>query len=119
MSEALWTPSAERVARSNMTAFIRAAVGRGYIAMHVASPAESYQALWEWSVRDRLAFWNLVREHCGLLCGERTCASHEEDGSDGLGLDRMAQPQAPMGPRWYPSLRLNFAENLLRYDDDR
>ena len=102
-----------------MTAFIRAAAARGYIAPPAASPAESFQELWEWSVRERLAFWNLVREHCGLICGERTCASHEEDGSDSVGLDRMAPPQAPMGPRWYPSLRLNFAENLLRYDDDR
>ncbi|CAN5667917.1 acetoacetate--CoA ligase [soil metagenome] len=119
MSEALWTPSLDRVERSNMTAFMRAAAGRGYIAQLTDTPARSFQELWEWSVRDRLAFWNLVREHCGLICGERTCASHEEDGSDSVGLDRMAPPEPPLGPRWYPSLRLNFAENLLRYDDDR
>ncbi|MEO6332315.1 MAG: AMP-binding protein, partial [Gemmatimonadaceae bacterium] len=119
MSEALWAPSAERVERSNMTAFMRAAAARGYIAQIGANPADSFQELWEWSVRDRLAFWNLVREHCGLICGERTCASHQEDGPDSVGLDRMAPPQPPLGPRWYPSLRLNFAENLLRYDDDR
>ena len=102
-----------------MTAFMRAAAERGYIAPLGEDPAESFQQLWEWSVRDRLAFWNLLRDKYWLICGERTCASHQEDGSDGVGLDRMAPPQAPMGPRWYPSLRLNFAENLLRYDDDR
>ena len=102
-----------------MTAFMRSAAERGYIAPLGANPADSFAELWEWSVRDRLAFWNLVRDHCGLVCGDRTCASHQEDGSDSIGLDRMAPPQAPMGPRWYPSLRLNFAENLLRYDDDR
>ena len=119
MSEILWTPSAERVERSNMAAFMRRAAKRGFIAPLGASPADTFQELWEWSVRDRLAFWNLVRDHCGLVCGERTCASHQEDGSDSVGLDRMAPPEPPMGPRWYPSLRLNFAENLLRYDDDR
>ena len=102
-----------------MMAFMRAAAERGYIAPLGASPAESFEELWQWSVRDRLAFWNLIRDHCGLICGERTCASHQEDGSDSVGLDRMAPPEPPLGPRWYPSLRLNFAENLLRYDDDR
>jgi len=102
-----------------MTAFMRSAAERGYIAPVAASPADSFPELWDWSVRDRLAFWNLVREHCGLICGERTCASHQEDGSDSVGLDRMGPPEPPLGPRWYPSLRLNFAENLLRYEDDR
>ncbi|HUR91185.1 MAG TPA: acetoacetate--CoA ligase [Gemmatimonadaceae bacterium] len=119
MSEALWTPSAERVERSNMMAFMRAAASRGYIGPLGVNSADSFHELWEWSVRDRLAFWNLVRDHCGLICGDRTCASHQEDGSDSVGIDRMAPPEAPMGPRWYPSLRLNFAENLLRYGDDR
>src|SRR5687768_2628598 len=115
----VWSPSANRVESSNMAAFMRAAATRGYIAPVGANPADSFHELWEWSVRDRIAFWNLVRDHCALICGERTCASHQEDGSDSVGLDRMAPPEPPLGPRWYPSLRLNFAENLLRYDDDR
>src|SRR5688500_18863588 len=67
----LWTPTADRVQRSSMTAFMRRAADQGYIAPPSASPADSFPELWEWSVRDRLAFWNLVREHCGLICGER------------------------------------------------
>ena len=31
----------------------------------------------------------------------------------------MAPPDRTLGPRWFPGARLNFAENLLRYDDDR
>ncbi|MBA3579044.1 MAG: acetoacetate--CoA ligase [Gemmatimonadaceae bacterium] len=119
MSGALWTPTEARVERSNMLAFMRRAAERGYIGPVGVAPANCFAELWEWSVRDRLAFWNLVREYCGLVCGEQTCASHQEDGSDSVGLDRMAPPEPPLGPRWYPSLKLNFAENLLRYDDDR
>jgi acetoacetyl-CoA synthetase len=36
-----------------------------------------------------------------------------------VGLERMAPPDPELGPRWFPGARLNFAENLLRYDDDR
>ena len=36
-----------------------------------------------------------------------------------VGLDRMAPPDPVLGPRWFPGARLNFAENLLRHDDDR
>ena len=36
-----------------------------------------------------------------------------------LGLEHMAPPDPKLGPRWFPGARLNFAENLLRYGDDR
>ena len=36
-----------------------------------------------------------------------------------VGLDRMAPPDPRLGPRWFTGARLNFAENLLRYADDR
>ena len=36
-----------------------------------------------------------------------------------VGLDRMAPPDPKLGPRWFPGARLNFAENLLRFADDR
>jgi acetoacetyl-CoA synthetase len=36
-----------------------------------------------------------------------------------VGLERMAPPDAKLGPRWFTGARLNFAENLLRYGDDR
>jgi acetoacetyl-CoA synthetase len=35
-----------------------------------------------------------------------------------VGLDRMAPPDPVLGPRWFTGARLNFAENLLRRDDD-
>jgi acetoacetyl-CoA synthetase len=35
------------------------------------------------------------------------------------GLDRMAPPHPELGPKWFVGSRLNFAENLLRFRDDR
>jgi acetoacetyl-CoA synthetase len=34
------------------------------------------------------------------------------------GIDRMAPPDAELGPRWFLGARFNFAENLLRFRDD-
>ena len=31
----------------------------------------------------------------------------------------MAPPDPVLGPRWFLGARLNFAENLLRYQDER
>ena len=36
-----------------------------------------------------------------------------------IGRTRMAPPDPELGPRWFVGARLNFAENLLRYRDDR
>ena len=60
-----------------------------------------------------LAVWAF----CGVIADTRP------DGSQwtavGRGLDRMAPPDPNAGPRWFLDARLNFAENLLRYRDDR
>ena len=36
-----------------------------------------------------------------------------------IGRDRVAPPDPVLGPNWFVGTRLNFAENLLRYRDDR
>ena len=36
-----------------------------------------------------------------------------------IGGDRMAPPDPVLGPRWFTGAQLNFAENLLRFRDDR
>ncbi len=94
----LWTPSPEQVAASNMAAFHRFAnQSRG-------ANAESVRDLWQWSVRDPDAFWSGVWEFCGVI-GDRG--------------DRVVEDydQLP-GARWFPDARLNYAENLLRRNDD-
>jgi acetoacetyl-CoA synthetase len=96
MTDAMWTPSPERVARSSIARF-----GLGL----------TYDALYRWSITEPAAFWDKVWRAHGII-GERT--SHVVHG-----LDRMAPPDPDLGPTWFPGARLNFAENLLRYDDAR
>ena len=52
---------------------------------------------------------------CGVVADERP--GREPWDEVVTGLDRMAPPDCDRGPRWFAGARLNFAENLLRYQD--
>ncbi|MEO8165974.1 MAG: acetyl-coenzyme A synthetase N-terminal domain-containing protein, partial [Betaproteobacteria bacterium] len=94
----LWQPSTERIARSNITAFIKLVNKRWQ-----AGVADS-QALYDWSVSQPEQFWTSIWDFCGVIAetrGERVLVDGEK------------MP----GAQWFPDARLNFAENLLRRRD--
>jgi len=99
MTEPLWTPSAQRVADANITAFARRAGERFGV-----DPGD-YAALHAWSVAEPEDFWNLLWDEYGVIAETR-------------GERVLEHPERMPGVRWYPDARLNFAENLLRRDDD-
>ena len=88
----LWTPSPERVAKTELARFMQLA-GRG-----------DYASLHRWSIEEAPAFWERVWAFCGVIGakGGRTLVD----------ADRMP------GAQWFPDARLNFAQNLLRDPDD-
>jgi acetoacetyl-CoA synthetase len=92
--QALWRPSAERIAGARLSAFMAAVNSRWNAA------CGDYPSLWRWSVAEPEAFWTSVWDECGVLGerGERIL----EDGK------RMP------GARWFPQAQLNYAQNLLR-----
>lgn len=100
MKEPLWVPSEERVQSAAMTRFI------AYVNDRHGTSFTCYDELYRWSVNDIPGFWAAIWEFCGV----RTSHGYERVVDD---LDRMP------GTRWFPGARLNFAENLLRYRDDR
>ena len=75
-----------------------------------AAGISDYGALYAWSIEQPEAFWPLVWKFCDVI------------GSDWsrvlVGRERMAPPDPALGPRWFEGAQLNFAENLLRFDDD-
>src|SRR5436190_10780809 len=109
----LWSPSSGQVARANLTRFIDQVRSLGGDAASISD----YESLYEWSIRDLELFWTEVWRFCGVVA-DRT-------GPDIacervlIGRDRVAPPDPELGPRWFLGARLNFAENLLRYRDDR
>ncbi len=66
----------------------------------------TYRELQEWSVNHIPDFWALMWEFGGV----KASVPYE---TPAAGLDDM------LGVRWFPGARLNFAENLLRFRDDR
>jgi acetoacetyl-CoA synthetase len=114
MSEALWTPSPERVIKANMTEFLRYVEERGGPPVPDYS-SDSYWQLHEWSVNNPERFWSLTWRFCGIIGHRGTGGGAERVG---VGLDKMGPPDAEKGPRWFPDASLNFAENLLRFTDE-
>ena len=95
-------PAADHVAAASLTAFVER-----------YRPGADYAALWRWSVEQPEAFWPAVWEFCGVLADRRA------DGTCWEAVLRHGDRFAPPGPEWFPGARLNFAENLLRFTDDR
>ncbi len=95
----LWTPSPERVAGANLTAFRAAAGARWGVDL------PDYAALWRWSVEHRAEFWQSVWSDGGVI------ASRAPD-------QALVDGERMPGARWFEGARLNFAENLLQGDGD-
>jgi len=114
VTEPIWSPSPERAARANMTRFIEHVRERRPAG---ADAVVDYRSLYAWSVERPEAFWPEVWRFCGVVAEAR--GGREPWDKVLVGRDRMAPPDPVLGPRWFPGARLNFAENLLRYDDDR
>ncbi len=110
----IWTPTASDIARANVTRFIRDVVRPlgGAAGDVVDSPS-----LYEWSIAEPDRFWPAVWKGCGVIADEREDALPWDTVL--IGGHRMAPPDPVFGPRWFDGARLNFAENLLRFRDDR
>ncbi|HWL40958.1 MAG TPA: acetoacetate--CoA ligase [Gemmatimonadaceae bacterium] len=114
MSEALWTPSPERIIRANMTEFLRYVEERGGPPVVDYSP-DAYWQLHEWALANPERFWSLTWRFCGIVGHRGTGGGAERVG---VGLENMEPPDPEKGPLWFPDASLNFAENLLRFTDD-
>ncbi len=100
MKQPLWTPSEARVRRANITRFIET------INERYSLEVRSYPELWRWSVDHIPEFWEAMWEF-GEIRASRQYDAVIDD------LNRFP------GARWFRGAHLNFAENLLRYRDDR
>lgn len=96
--EPLWTPSAERVANSQIAQFIQRVNARR------GAQLTGYDELYQWSIQRPDAFWTELADFAGVLATWGNGPTVEN-------ADRMP------GARFFPNARLNFAENLLRFVD--
>ena len=100
MSQALWTPSSQHVAQSNITRFMR------FIETEYEVHISNYSELYDWSINQREDFWTSVWRFCGVN------SSKPWD-------EALSQGDQMPGATWFAGAELNFAQNLLSRRDDQ
>ena len=89
----LWAPNSKQIANSRLTEF----------ATRFGLP-KNYPDLHEWSVANRESFWNHIWDFCEVI------------GTKGDAILRESTPF--LDSTWFPQGELNFAENLLKFNDE-
>jgi acetoacetyl-CoA synthetase len=112
----LWTPSREAIARSHLRHFADQ-VERSVGVKAYDGNSLDYERLYEWSIEHPEQLWPELWRYFGIIAEDRPGKDPWDDVV--VGLERMAPPEPKRGPRWFLGARINFAENLLRYRDDR
>lgn len=97
----LWQPTPEQIAQSNVAAFVRFLEGQ------YGKEAPAMERLYEWSICEPEEFWRSFLRFSGMVYeGDDTRVLEE-------GEKRM------IDARWFPDVRLNFAENLLHTAEEQ
>jgi len=96
----LWVPSKDMIKNANMTRFMQ------FVNQRHGEDFKSYWDLYQWSINRIPDFWSAVWDFCEIRASRKF---------DQVVDDLKTFP----GARWFVGAKLNFAENLLRYRDDR
>ncbi|HEX04003.1 MAG TPA: acetoacetate--CoA ligase, partial [Bacteroidetes bacterium] len=99
MNELIWTPTPERVADSNMIAYIN------YVNQRHGLKLSRYDQLYEWSLNCTSDFWQDVADFTGVIF--RKPAETAFTSADTM-----------QDSRFFSGSTINFAENLLKRQDD-
>ena len=100
MPKLLWKPSEKQKSEANLTRFLQ------FVNQRHGTDFQDFDALWEWSVDAIGDFWGALWDFLGI----RHSRGYDEVVDD---------PTRMPGARWFSGAELNFAENLLRFRDDR
>ena len=95
----LWKPSKEQIENSNLIDFIK------FVNSDYDMSFNTYDELYNWSVTEIEQFWEAIWKYSGLV--------HSKLHNSVLYERKM------LGAKWFGGSKLNFAENLLRYRDDK
>jgi len=100
MKKPLWQPSEKQIKNSNMYEFMQ------FINKKFTMNFSEYSELYQWSIDNISNFWAAMWDYADIQAS-RSFKNVVDD------ITKMP------GAKWFGGARLNFAENLLRYRDDR
>jgi acetoacetyl-CoA synthetase len=100
MAKLLWEPTGEQIKQSNMYRFMQ------FINETYRQNFTEYASLYDWSIKNIAEFWAAFWDFADIIYSKR--------------YDRVIDDTQKMpGAHWFSGAELNFAENLLRFRDDR
>jgi len=100
LSKLLWKPPDERITNTNMYRFM------GFVNETFHQNFTDYASLHKWSVENIADFWGTMWKFAGIKASKT--------------YDQVIEDVSQMpGAEWFKGARLNYAENLLKYRDDR
>ena len=100
MAKLLWKPTDKQIKKSNMYRFMK------FINQTYNQNFKEYASLYDWSIENISDFWAAFWDFADIIHSKR--------------YDQVIDnPKKMPGARWFSGAELNFAENLLRYRDER
>ncbi|MHA1273920.1 MAG: acetoacetate--CoA ligase [Promethearchaeota archaeon] len=96
----LWEPSEEWLKNAQTTKFIE------FVNNNFGQNINNSKELYKWSVENIPGFWAAIWDFCGIIASKK--------------YDKVVEDLSVFpGTKWFPGAKLNFAENLLKYNDDQ
>lgn len=105
----LWTPSSERIENSNMRDFMQLAAKRN-TSEDSNTSFNNYSELHQWSIEQPEEFWSLLWQYAGI-----TPALPKDVSKPDILNSQGHFSEA----KWFSTIQLNFAENLLQRRDKK
>jgi acetoacetyl-CoA synthetase len=97
----LWKPSPEAIEARNLTAFAEQL--KRNLSLDFG---RDYDALWRWSVTEKGNFWRECWKFLGII-------------SEGPLEPSLVNGDSFTDARWFPEVRLNYAETILKWPDEQ
>jgi acetoacetyl-CoA synthetase len=95
----IWTPTQERIEKSNLLTYF------SFLTTHYKKNFTSYSELYNWSISEIENFWKSIWEYSEIIYSKP--------------YSKVLEKKIMPGAEWFKDAELNFAENLLRYKDER
>ena len=99
LKKPLWKPLTTRINNSNIIKYL------SFLESNYNISFKSYDRLYQWSVENVENFWKSIWEFSSII--------HKQK------FYTILEGQEIWNCRWFPGAELNFAENLIRYNDDQ
>ncbi|MBX2867984.1 MAG: acetoacetate--CoA ligase [Acidiferrobacterales bacterium] len=98
IGEVLWQPDQLAIDNANISLFINNISG-------LYKEVSDYDSLYQWSVKNPELFWQETWSQFEVIFSQPATSV-------------LQNPQAMPGARWFPGAKLNYAENMLRFNDE-